>query len=118
MSVWAQTCERIRAGETTDRAGNIVVDWDTPDVMPMKHLSIQPNSQKEDETDLGDVRITSYRIITKPGTTPDVKGTDRIVWNTTTYKVEGEVGHWPDPRGRGHDHLEFIIREIKGGSGG
>lgn len=111
--IFRQEITRLRAAETTDRAGNIVTDWTDPSRKQIKRVSVQPNTQTEDETELGDRRITSFRVITRPGHTPDISSQDQIEYRGRTHKVEGEIGYWPDPYGR--DHLEFVIRRITGG---
>lgn len=111
--IFRQNIVRLRASETEDRAGNPVSDWDNPQRERIRRVSVQPNAQEEDETPLGDRRITSFRVITRPGHTPDISSLDRIEYGGDTHKVDGEVGYWPDPYGR--DHLEFIVRRVKGG---
>lgn len=111
--IFRQRIVRLRAAETEDKAGNKVLDWQDPDREPIERVSVQPNNQSEDETELGDRRITSFRVITRPGHTPDISSLDRVEYGGEQHKVDGEVGYWPDPYGR--DHIEFIIRRVKGG---
>ncbi len=112
--VFGQTIVRVRAGERTDRGGNTVADW-TPAVVTRTaydRVSVQPNAQTEQIDGVSTVRITGYRVLSEPGTTPDVTALDRIEYAGDTYAVDGEVAAWPDPDG--DDHIEFTMHRVAG----
>lgn len=112
--IFGQSVVRIRAGVRTNRAGDQVADW-TPaavDRLAVDRLSVQPSTQVEEVDGVSDVRITGYRVLSEPGTTPDVTGLDRIEYGGHVYAVQGEVALWPDPDGA--DHIELRMRRVEG----
>jgi len=112
--LFGQTLVRVRAGVRTDRGGNTVADWSAGAVTreTIDRVSVQPSSQTETTDGVSTVRITGYRVLSEPGTVPDITALDRIEYRGVTYTVEGEVAHWPDPDG--DDHVEFGMRRIGG----
>jgi hypothetical protein len=115
MSIFRQSVVRVRAGEKESRAGDKVADWsdDAVDRLPVHQLSVQPSTQREEEDGQSDLRITGYRILSEPGTTPDINGLDRIEYRGATFVVNGEVAYWPDPHGK--DHIELLMTGFEGG---
>ena len=112
--IFGQSLVRVRAGQRTTRAGDVVTDW-SPDAVTrvvISGLSVQPNTQAEVVNEGGDVRVTGYRVITEPGNVPDVTALDRLEYRGIVHAVSGEVAFWPDPHGM--DHLEFTITEWRG----
>lgn len=112
--IFGQSVVRIRAGVRTTRGGDIVADWSDDAVtrVLIDRMSVQPNFQRE-ETDAGGItRITGYRLLSAPGTTPDITALDRIEYRGEVHGVVGEVAYWPDPHG--HDHIEFVMTAWKG----
>lgn len=111
--IFAQSLVRVRAGTRTTRGGDVIEDW-SPDAVTrvvIPRLSIQPSFQREDVTDVRDVRSTGYRVLSEPGTTPDILATDRLEYRGTNVVV-GDVAYWPDPHG--HDHIELTMTAWKG----
>lgn len=118
MSIFRQTVTVIRAGTRTGRGGDVIEDWSPAAVTrtPVDRLSVQPNTQGEDAEVGGVVRFTGYRILSEPGTTPDITGLDRIEYRGVVHVVNGDVAYWPDPQGR--DHVELVMTAWEGGRDG
>jgi len=112
--IFGQTIVRVRAGVRTDRGGNESADWSAAAVTreTFDRVSVQPSSQTETTDQVSTVRISGYRVISEPGTTPDITALDRIEYRGHTFAVEGEVALWPDPDG--DDHIELGMRRIGG----
>lgn len=116
MIPYTQSVVRVRAGEREDRGGGTVPDWSPGAVTEtlIEHLSVQPNVQREEFTDAGNRRETGYRILSQPGTTPDIQATDRVRYRGDMYQVVGEVAYWPSPV-PDDDHIELVIVRYEGG---
>ena len=112
--IFGQSVVRIRPGTRTTRGGDAIEDWSPAAVtrVLIDRLSVQPNFQREDVGDIRDLRATGYRVLSEPGTTPDIKATDRLEYGGTVHAVVGDVARWPDPHG--HDHIEFAMTAWKG----
>jgi hypothetical protein len=111
-----QTGVRVRAGVKSDRAGNRVPDWSpgAVDELVVDRLSIQPRSQTEEPTTARPALVvTGWRVISEPGTAPDVLPADRFRFDGITCEVDGEVARWPDSDGGVH-HLEFALKRVTG----
>lgn len=108
MSIFNQSIVRVRAGERQDRAGNTLADWSNVSRETIDRLSVQPSTQQETEDSTSNRQFTAYRVISEPGTVPDITAADRIEYRDKTYRVEGEVAVWPGFEGE--DHVEFLIR--------
>ncbi|WP_432027459.1 hypothetical protein [Streptomyces sp. 1222.5] len=115
-----QTAVRVRAGEKTDRGGNTVPDWSASAVsrLTVTGLNIQPNSPanvaSETVDEQRDAVITGYRVQSAEGTSPDIRATDRIEWNSQTFEVDGEVATWPDLFTDTPHHIEFSMVRATG----
>ncbi len=109
-----QTAVRLRAGMKTDRGGNQIPDWSNPDRLTVTGLNIQPNNQSETADEQRDAVITGYRVQSAEGTAPDIKATDRIEWNGSTFEVDGEVAAWPDLFTDSVHHIEFAMVRATG----
>lgn len=112
--IFRQTIVRVRAGEATDRGGNAVLDWgdDAVSRVLVDRVSVQPSTADESVDALGNVRAARYRVLSKPGTVPDVTALDRIEYDGDVWAVSGDVAYWPGPGGR--DHVEFSITRVRG----
>lgn len=109
--MFVDTVVRVRAGTTTDRAGNTIPDWDNADRLTITGVSVQPTSQTEDLTDpTRDLVITGWRVLTPPGTDADVTAADRIEWAGITCQVVGEVARW----GSVLPHVEWSMQRAEG----
>lgn len=114
MSIFGQSLVRVRAGERTDRGGNKVADWadDAVSRVLIDRVSVQPSSQTERVDEVSNVRTSRLRVLSEPGTTPDITGLDRIEYRGDTWAVTGDVAYWPDPGGM--DHIEFVMTLVRG----
>ncbi|MFJ4799200.1 hypothetical protein [Kitasatospora purpeofusca] len=114
--IFHQQVVRVRAGTRTDRAGNTVPDWSpgAVDRLTITRLSVQPTVQSERaEADRTSV-VTGWRVLSAPGTEPDVRAGDRIEFDGLVCEVDGDVGRWRDPvAGRTH-HAEWAMRRSTG----
>lgn len=112
--IWTQSVVRVRAGTRTDRAGNTVKDWTTATRTTIGQLSVQPNQQSERaEPDRVSV-VTGWRVLSAPGTNPDVRSDDRVEYDGLLCEVQGEVGRWPDPFTGAVHHVEWQMRRSTG----
>lgn len=107
--LFGQSVIRIRPGERVTRGGDVLADWSEGAVtrVLVDQLSVQPNVQTEVVGDSRDVRMTGYRVLSQPGTTPDILSTDRLEYRGVVHVVAGDVAYWPDPNGS--DHIEFAM---------
>lgn len=118
--IWHQTIVRVRAGERTDRGGNTVPDWSETVVsrLTITDVSVQPggmpDSQGESVTPERNAVATGWRVLSAPGTNPDVTAVDRIEYDGMTLEVNGEVARWPDPLDGGVHHVEFAMKRATG----
>ena len=113
MSIFNQAVTRLRPTTRTTRGGDEVSDWSSPRRDAIDGLSVQPNASRQDGDDTGVLRITGYRVLSRPGHVPDITGHDRIEYRDRVYRVDGDVALWPDPHGR--DHIEFTMTTYEGG---
>ncbi|GAA1406261.1 hypothetical protein GCM10009639_53920 [Kitasatospora putterlickiae] len=114
--IFHQRVVRVRAGTRTDRAGNTVADWSPGAVsrLTVERLSVQPAVQMEHtEPDRTGV-ITGWRVLSAPGTAPDVRAGDRIEHDGLLCDVVGEVARWPHPISGGVHHVEWQMRRSTG----
>jgi hypothetical protein len=78
------------------------------------HLSVQPVYQSESTTAERTSVLTGWRILSAPGTNPDVRSGDRIEHDGLLCEVQGEVGRWPDPLTGAVHHVEWQMRRSTG----
>ncbi|MGE9696668.1 hypothetical protein ACQKFA_23295 [Streptomyces sp. CH6] len=109
-----QSVTRVRAGTKTDRGGNVVKDWTTATREPIGSLSVQPASQAEETDPTRTAVVTGWRVLSAPGTAPDIRADDRIEHAGMVCEVEGEVAAWPNPLGDGVHHVEFVMKRATG----
>lgn len=102
----------IRPAVTKDRYGNEKYDYG-PDAerIPVDQLNIQPGAggSKEDAAD-GQVTVTSWLLISAPGTMPDLRETDRFEFDGMVCEVTGKVGRWPVPTEI--RHIQAQLKEV------
>ncbi|MFT4288170.1 hypothetical protein [Nocardioides sp.] len=112
--IFNQSVVRVRAGTRLTRAGDEVADWSDGAVsrVLIERLSVQPNIQQEAVDGTADTRITGYRVLSEPGTTPDITALDRLEYRGQAHAVTGDVAYWPDPHG--DDHIEFLMTAWEG----
>jgi hypothetical protein len=109
-----QSVIRVRAGTKTDRGGNVVKDWATATRALIGSLSVQPASQAEETDPTRTAVVTGWRVLSAPGTAPDIRADDRIEFAGMTCEVDGEVAAWPNPLGGGVHHVEFVMKRATG----
>ncbi|MFJ9443246.1 hypothetical protein ACIRRH_15450 [Kitasatospora sp. NPDC101235] len=114
--IWDQSVVRVRAGTRTDRSGNAVPDWSPAAVtrLAVGQLSVQPIYQNETATTERTAVLTGWRVLSAPGTAPDVRSGDRIEYDGLTCEVQGEVGRWPDPITGAVHHVEWQMSRSTG----
>ncbi len=102
----------IRAGTTTDRYGDEVLDWDAPTEHTVRNCKVNPVAGNEDTGLLDDRAALTRRWNLAAPPCSDIKATDRMRWQGDVYEVEGEVLTWRSPLG-GVDHLyvQLVRRE-------
>ncbi|MGJ3228916.1 phage head completion protein [Micromonospora aurantiaca (nom. illeg.)] len=107
----------VKPGTRTDRSGSVVDDWSPAAVsrVLVTRVSVQPNVQDEQVGATRSTVTTGLRVLSQPGTNPDVTAKDRIEYQGLTYEVDGEVARWPDPVNstRVH-HVEFVMVRVTG----
>ncbi|MEV7212085.1 hypothetical protein AB0O31_03175 [Kitasatospora cineracea] len=114
--IFHQAVVRVRAGERTDRGGNTVPDWSPGAVqrLTIGRLSVQPSIQSERAQAERTEVATGWRVLSAPGTDPDVRSSDRIEFDGLTCEVIGEVARWTHPvTGRTH-HVEWQMTRATG----
>ncbi|QOC89877.1 hypothetical protein [Micromonospora craniellae] len=109
----------VRPGTRTDRSGSTVDDWSPAAVtrIPVTRVHVQPNQQTETVGDTRTVVTTGLRVLSAPGTNPDVRAGDRIEFGPSNllYQVQGEVARWPDPTNSSRvHHVEFTMTRVTG----
>lgn len=118
--IFHQTFTRIRASETTDRGGNTVLDWSTPDRLVLKKANVAPLLQQEPgATDIREVTTTGWRITTRMGTGDvDLTAADRVEIRSgtelVTCEVIGEVARWYHPLTGRISNIECTVKRAKG----
>lgn len=116
--IFLQSLVRVRPGRKASRGNpdDTVPDWSPGAVsrLTVEELSIQPNTQNEATDETRTAVVTGWRVLSAPGTNPDITAADRIEWGGLTYEVEGEVARWPDPFDGGTHHVEFVVQRATG----
>ncbi|MFJ1581781.1 hypothetical protein ACIOC1_00390 [Streptomyces sp. NPDC088197] len=107
---------RLRAGTKTDRAGNTVPDWSDGAVtrLVIGDVSVQPTVQDEAADATRTAVVTGWHVLSAPGTSPDVRSSDRVEFGGLMCEVIGEVAAWPDPLDGGTHHVEWSMRRTTG----
>jgi hypothetical protein len=103
----AQTVTRQRAGETTDRYGNTIYDWDAPDALEITPVTVEPVAGSETFDAAGGKLHTRWSL--HADSAADIMTGDRISYEGTEFDIDGAVQRFPSPSGR-LDHLEVLLR--------
>jgi hypothetical protein len=106
-----QEVTRIRPSTKVVR-GSVVPDWDADKVSTktIKGVSVQPasTSLSEDGRVLGISDL--YTLFAPPDA--DIQTGDRIVFNSKTYTIDGEVRIYPSALNL--EHIEITLRRYNG----
>lgn len=110
MSLYEQSGIIIRPATTTDRYGNEKRNYseEAAELIPVDQLNVQPSSGSTEDTSDKQVSVTTWLLISAPGTVPDLRDTDRIKVDGQTLEVAGKVGRWPTPM----RHIEAQLKEV------
>jgi hypothetical protein len=107
----AQQITRVRATDLADgRHGGKARDWKTAAAEVIYGVSVQPFATAESTLQAAYV-ADRLKVFAPPGT--DLLPTDRVIYEGTTYEVDGSAQRWQDAGGRDH-HLEIIIKRLAG----
>lgn len=106
--MYADTATRQRAAEETDRYGNTVGAWDTPDELVFACI-IQPADTSETLVDR-DTVVTRWSL--HCASSVDITPLDRVVWKDRTLAVDGDL-ELHCRKGVPH-HLEAFLRGTSG----
>lgn len=98
----------LRAGTTTDRAGDIIKSWASPASTAAKCF-VETKRSDEDEFRRFSTDVL-YLLFFSVGT--DVQSGDRVVWGSITMEVIGKPMKRLTPKGV--HHLEVAAREFTG----
>ncbi|WP_405925413.1 hypothetical protein [Streptomyces sp. NBC_00035] len=111
MSLYEQSGVIIRPATTTDRYGNKKRDYgDAAERIPVEQLNVQPSGGSTEDTDDKQVTVTGWLLISAPGTTPDLRETDRIEVDGQVLEVTGKPVRWPSPYEM--LHIEAQLKEV------
>lgn len=88
---------RLR-GTLKKKNGMEYYDWSEPDTLVISNVQVTAQSTSRDFE--GRVLQVSDRRTLRAKYDADIETGDRIIWNGTTYEVEGEVFHTKSPTGR------------------
>lgn len=111
-SWFRETVVRLRAPYITDEYGNEAStrDWDLAVPLDISPCSVQPMIGSE-VLDDRDASVNRWIIYAPPGA--DIKVTDRIVHNGTTYEVRSDIRRWPSASG-GLDNTQLELERVDG----
>lgn len=112
MSVlYEQSAVVVRPAVTTDRYGNKKYDYGAAATrIAVDQLNIQPDGDSEEETSGKQVSVTTWLLISAPGTMPDFRATDRLEYDGMELEVIGRVGRWPVPTSI--RHIQAQLKEV------
>ena len=97
LSFMRDSVTRLRA-DVINRNGAELFDWENVDSATIYCVQITAQSTTRDFE--GRALEVSDRRTLRAKYDADIKAGDRIIWNGTTYEVEGEVFHTKSPTGR------------------
>lgn len=104
-----QTVTRIRPTAKTVR-GSVVPDWENANSKEIHGVSMQPASTSL-STDGRVLGISDrYTLFAPP--IADIKAGDRIVFDSKTYEIDGDVRIQPSVLNL--DHIEITLRRYNG----
>jgi len=111
-SWFRETVTRLRAPYVTDEYGNesSTRDWALAVPLTISPCSVQPMVGAETLIDR-DAVANRWIIYAPPGA--DIKPTDRIVHNGTTYEVRSDIRRWPSASGA-LDNTQLELERVDG----
>lgn len=92
------------------RHGNRTRDWDQAGAVTADGCSVQPYGAAEVVADR-EFTATHLRLFAPPGTA--LAATSRVIFDGTTYEVDGEPATWRDLDGR-PSHIEAALKRLSG----
>lgn len=105
-----QTVTRLRAPYIEQR-GTKVRDWSNPDQLEVTGCSVQGTTGSTTWTDDRHPVTAGATLYAPPGA--DIVDGDRIVYNGTTYAVDGAPVEWQSPTGM-VDHVTANLTTWRG----
>lgn len=100
----------LQAGTTTDRYGDSIKDWTAATSSTVKGWVSQQT--RSEVLDGREARVSGWVCYLPAGTR--LTGLDRIVWEGTTFEVDGPINPAWSPRLRGVHHLELQLSRVEG----
>jgi hypothetical protein len=92
MKLGPHTITLLRAAEQPSDYGNTsTLDWSNATRTDVAGCSVQPSSSSEFTIDR-DTFITRF-VVYAPAST-DVRASDRVEWDGSTYDIDGDVLRW------------------------
>lgn len=109
-SFCAETVTRLRP-TLVDKRGTRVLDWSSPDELPIGGCSVQPSASSRD-LDGRTIQVTEdWTLYAPPGS--DIEAGDRIQWEDLTFELDGAPMPWKSPTGR-VSHVWARLKEWSG----
>jgi hypothetical protein len=121
--MWRQSAVVLRAEALQSDSGAEATqrDWASAVEIPLTGLNIQPVDSDEVADSAAIDFVQRYMLHNAPGDGKlNLLRTDRIVYDGTTYEVDGKVMHWPHPAGGWHHTEAYLVEEslIRSGAAG
>ena len=88
--IWG-TVTRLRAAATANAHGSSVYNWAGAARVTVYDVKVQPVDSAE-----GDMKVSRARLLSKPGTTPDLTAFDRLISDGLTWQIVGDPGVFGD----------------------
>jgi head-tail adaptor len=105
-----QTVTVLRAAETTDRYGNPMSDWSSPNTHDISGCVLQPLAGEETLSLDADSVLSRWSLDTPADA--DLTATDRVSYAGEVYEVDGQIGDWPSPTGRLR-HRQAMLKRLE-----
>jgi len=112
--MFTDTATILRPGVTTLRSGDEVPDYSTATQITIVRILMQPAEQSTDVTASRDAQVSRWRMFSEPGTAPDIRKGDRLLYNNETLDLVGDARVFPDHLLGGVHHLEALWKRATG----
>jgi hypothetical protein len=107
----SQQITRLRADTVPDgRHGGFYRDWDNAAATTIGGVSVQPYATAESTLEAAYV-ADRLHVYAPAGT--DLQATDRVIYDGTTFEVDGDAQIWHGLAGPAH-HVELVIKRLAG----